>query len=102
MKRGGRLFLTTPNYFGGMGLYRLYRRLRGRDNSEVGQPINLFTTVPRTAYWLLSAGLRIIHIGGSGHYLPFPARPPIRLNALDKVAPLAPFALHSFFLAVKP
>src|SRR5262245_35294962 len=30
LRPGGRLFLTTPNYLGTFGLYRIYLRLRGR------------------------------------------------------------------------
>ncbi len=40
LKPGGRLFLTTPNYLGGMGLYRLYcmlreEPLRKKDNRSI-------------------------------------------------------------------
>src|SRR6516164_633683 len=36
LKPGGKLFLTTPNYLGAIGLYRAYLRLRGRPYSEEG------------------------------------------------------------------
>ena len=48
LRPGGRLFLTTPNYLGSLGLYRAYLRLRGRRFTEVGQPINQLTLLPRT------------------------------------------------------
>lgn len=40
LKPGGRLFLTTPNYFNPFGIYRGYLRLMGRPYQEAGQPIN--------------------------------------------------------------
>ena len=39
LKPGGRLFLTTPNYFSTIGLYRLYCVVRGKTFDECGQPI---------------------------------------------------------------
>src|SRR5262249_27760351 len=57
LKPGGRLFLTTPNYFGPFGLYRAYLRLRRRRFTEVGQPINQLTLLPRTLRWIRRAGL---------------------------------------------
>ena len=101
LKPEGRLFLTTPNYIGLMGLYRAYLYCRGRDYSEVGQPINRLTTFPVTASWLWAAGLRICRLDSSGHYLPFPKRPPIRLPLLDSCHAMIPIGLHSFFLAQK-
>ncbi len=103
LKPGGRLFLTTPNYFGTLGLYRGYLRARGRKFTEVGQPINQFTMIPRTLLWLRSTGFRVRGMDGIGHYVPFPGRPPIRLVALDGARAFTRWlALHSFFLAEKP
>lgn len=36
LKPGGQMLLTTPNYLGPMGLYRIYRRLAGRPFTELG------------------------------------------------------------------
>jgi SAM-dependent methyltransferase len=103
LRPGGRLFLTTPNYIGTMGLYRGYLRLRGRPFSEIGQPINQFTMLPRTIRWMNRAGLAVLATDAIGHYLPFPRRPPIRLTWLDAPRPLMQWlALHSFVLARKP
>ncbi len=103
LKPGGRLFLTTPNYMGPMGLYRGYLRLRGRRFTEVGQPVNKFMLLPVTRMWVAHAGLRIASIDGVGHYLPFPRRPPIAVAALERARPITRwFALHSMIVAVKP
>jgi len=102
LRPGGRLFLTTPNYLGTLGLYRIYLWLSGREFSELGQPINQVTTIPRTLYWLAAAGLRTVRIRCEGQYLPFPRRPPVHLRRLEQFWPLKPLGLHSFFLAEKP
>ena len=80
LKPGGRLFLTVPNYLGPYGLYRAYLRLTGRRYTEVGQPINHFTMLPRTLGWLRAAGLRPAFIDGVGHYVFWPGRPPTRIR----------------------
>ena len=103
LRPGGRLFLTTPNYLGVMGLYRAYLRLRGRPFTEIGQPINQFTMLPRTIRWMNRAGLEVLATDAIGHYLPFPRRPPIHLTWLDEPRFLTHWlALHSFVLARKP
>jgi ubiquinone/menaquinone biosynthesis C-methylase UbiE len=102
LRRGGRLFLTTPNYLGPLGLYRGYLRLRGRRYTEAGQPINQFTILPRTVRWVKQAGLRVTALDATGHYLPFPGRAPIRLETLDRLGPVTRwFALHSLVVAEK-
>src|SRR5262249_25242451 len=80
LKPGGKLFLTTPNYLGAMGLYRIYLRLRGRRFSEEGQPINNFMLLPRTRSMVAAAGLRIRAVDGVGHYLPIKGRPPVEAS----------------------
>jgi hypothetical protein len=62
-----------------MGLYRAYRRLAGHPYTEVGQPINRLTLLPRTVGWVRAAGLRIVAVDAAGHYLPVPGRPPVVL-----------------------
>jgi len=101
LKPGGRLFLTTPNYLGPMGLYRAYLRLRGRRFTEIGQPINQFTFLPRTLSWILRAGLRPEIIRGEGHYLLAPGSEPRRLRWLD-LELLKWLALHALIVARKP
>lgn len=103
LRPGGRLFLTTPNYLGIMGLYRVYLRLVGRRYTEVGQPINRLTTWPRTLRWVSGAGLRVTRIDGIGHYLLRRGHRPIRLAALDRVRSLTRWtALHTLIVAQKP
>jgi ubiquinone/menaquinone biosynthesis C-methylase UbiE len=102
LKRGGRLFLTTPNYLGTMGLYRLYLRLTGRRFTEVGQSINRLTMWPRTVRWLFRAGLRLVVADGVGHYLLRRGRTPVRLTALDRARAITRWvALHTLVVAEK-
>jgi ubiquinone/menaquinone biosynthesis C-methylase UbiE len=100
LRPGGRLFLTTPNYLGPIGAYRGYLRATGRRFTEEGQPINHFLLAPIVRRWVRQAGLRIVSRGSSGHYLPFPGRPPILVA--DHVGWLAPFGLHALTVAEKP
>lgn len=103
LKPGGTLFLTTPNYLGLMGLYRAYRRLSLRPFTEEGQPINNFMTLPRTLGLIASAGLTVRAIDGTGHYLPFPGRPPIEMPKLNNPRRVMRWiALHSLVVAEKP
>lgn len=102
LKPGGRLYLTTPNYLGPMGLYRGYLRLTGRRYTEEGQPINHLVALPRTLAWVRRAGLRVLRIDAVGHYLPFPGRPPIEIPALDRPRWLMRWlGLHSLVVATK-
>jgi ubiquinone/menaquinone biosynthesis C-methylase UbiE len=103
LKRRGRLLLTTPNYLGTMGAYRLYLRLTGRRYTEEGQPINHLTLLPRTRRWVTGAGLRVVRTDGIGHYLPLPGAPPRPLRWPERIPLLAKwFALHSITMAEKP
>ena len=102
LKPGGRLFLTTPNYFGIMGLYRLYFSLRGRTFTEEGQPINNFLLLPLTRHWVRSAGLRITSSTSLGFYLPFPGRPMLNMAFLERLGILRYwFGVHSLIVAEK-
>ncbi len=97
---GGRLFLTTPNYLGPTGAYRIYLRLVGRRYSEDGQPVNRFLVAPLTRRWVRDAGLIVRRTDGQGHYVFWPGRNPIKLSLAPRV--LTPFALHSLVEAQKP
>jgi 2-polyprenyl-3-methyl-5-hydroxy-6-metoxy-1,4-benzoquinol methylase len=100
---GGRLFLTTPNYLGVTGLYSGWMRLTGPRNTEDGQPINNFVMLPRIAWWVRRAGLRLALVTAAWHYLLWPGRIPRRLLTLDRFGWLTRWAgLHSLIVAVKP
>lgn len=102
LKPGGRLFLTTPSYLNLLGAYRAYLWACGRTFTEVGQPINQLTMLPRTLKWVLEAGLRIERVDAFGHYVPFPGRPPIRVRLLDRARPLTRWVgMHSLIVARK-
>lgn len=101
LKPGGRLYLTTPNYLGPMGLYRGYARIKGTPYTEEGQPINRFMLLPQTCAWIRRAGLRIKTVEAVGHYVPWPGRPLRGIPWLDTLRPLRWFALHSLVVAEK-
>jgi 2-polyprenyl-3-methyl-5-hydroxy-6-metoxy-1,4-benzoquinol methylase len=103
LKPGGRLLLTTPNYLGIMGAYRLYCGLRGRVFTEEGQPINNFLLLPTTRAWVSRAGLRVVLAKSVGHYLPFPGRSPLRMPIFDRAGILTRWlGLHSLIIGEKP
>lgn len=82
-RHGGRLIITTPNYFGLLGLYRVYRWLARRPFTEMGQPINNPLTLAWRVRRLRALGCRLDVIDGFGHYLYLPGRVPRRIPALD-------------------
>lgn len=103
LRPGGRLILTTPNYLGVLGLYRLYSRLRGRRFTEEGQPINNFLVLPRTKSWVARAGLRVQTVDATGHYLLLPGRVPLDVPALNQPRKVMRWiAHHSLIVAEKP
>jgi len=102
LRPGGRLLLTTPNYFGPMGLYRAYLRLRGRRFTEENQPINNFLVLPRTRSWVARTGLRMQTVDATGHYLLLPGQAPIEVASLDYPRKIMRwFAHHSLIIAEK-
>jgi ubiquinone/menaquinone biosynthesis C-methylase UbiE len=103
LRPGGKLLVTTPNYLGTTGFYRMYLRMRGRRFTEVGQPINQLTLLPLTRHWVTRVGLQVTAVDAVGHYLPIPGRPPVRLARLDNPRMLMRWlGLHSLVVAVKP
>ena len=103
LKPCGRLYLTTPNYISMIGLYRVYCWVRGKKFDEGGQPICQVTMVPKTRTWVRAAGLRVVETDTRGQYLPFPGRPPIRVNWLEHPHVLMRwFGLHSLVVGEKP
>ena len=103
LRPGGRLILTTPNYFGPFGLYRAYLRLRGRRYTEGDQPICRLTMLPRTLFWMWRAGLRVRAADARGQYLLAPGRVPWEPEGLKRLNWLLwPIGLHSLIVAEKP
>jgi 2-polyprenyl-3-methyl-5-hydroxy-6-metoxy-1,4-benzoquinol methylase len=102
LKCGGTLILTTPNYLGITGLFRLYKRITGNPYTEVGQPINQFVYLPRTARWVRRAGLSISVKTTHGQYIPFPGRDPLRAPCLERLGWISrSTGLHSLIVAHK-
>ena len=101
LKPGGNLYLTCPNYLNLSGLHRLYREWTGRPFTEEGQPINHFLLLPRVRNWVNQVGFTIKHTGGTGHYMPWPGRPPVRQVWVDHLPLARFFALHALIVANK-
>src|SRR5262249_49137394 len=76
-------------------------RLRRRRFTEVGQPINQLTMLPRTLCWIRRAGLIAKEVAGQGHYLLLPGRKPRRIEWLD-LSFLKWFAMHGLVVAQNP
>jgi 2-polyprenyl-3-methyl-5-hydroxy-6-metoxy-1,4-benzoquinol methylase len=103
LRPGGTLLLTTPNYFGIMGIFRGYKRVTGKPYTEVGQPINKLVMLPRTLSWVRNAGLIVKSWETTGQYLPWPGRVPITVPWLNRLGPLvSATGLHSLVVAEKP
>lgn len=99
---GGRLIITTPNYFGGLGMYRVYRLLTRRGYTEVGQPVYVPVTLKDRVRYLKRLGCRVDVVDGCGHYLYFPGRYPMRVPWLDNPrAFMKWFAVHSLTVATR-
>lgn len=104
LRPGGKLLLTTPNYMSISGLHRAWVRLTGRPYTELGQPLNNLTLLPRTLRWVRQAGFTVDRIDGQGHYVPIPRRiqGPYRIPLSDRAEyRLRWFALHSLIVANK-
>ena len=103
---GGLLYLTTPNYFNLMGLYRVYDAMLGRPRrSEESQPFDTLWNFPEVRRLVRQAGWEILRTDGTVHQFPFPGRSPVRVFSLEKNRALrrslSIFALHQFVMARK-
>jgi len=104
-RSGGKLFLTTPNYFNFMGLYEIYARFRhpaGQDD----QPFDRRQWFPQVHKWIRRAGWNVLRTDGTVHQFPFfPGRNPVRWEALEANRAirklLSPFAYTYFVAAAK-
>jgi 2-polyprenyl-3-methyl-5-hydroxy-6-metoxy-1,4-benzoquinol methylase len=101
-KPSGKLVISTPNYFGLLGLYRIYRELTGRGFTEVGQPINHPVRVIDRVRNLKQLKCRVDVVDGCGHYLYIPRTYGIRMTWLDNPRFIMKwFAAHSLTVATK-
>ena len=103
---GGRLFLTTPNYFNFMGLYELYALFRHRHRKD-DQPFDRRQWFPQIRRYIHRSGWAIFHSDGTVHQFPFlPGRNPVSFPSLEANRTirrfLSPFAFHYFVIAQKP
>jgi len=102
---GGRLFLTTPNYFNFMGLYEIYAHFRHPLRKD-DQPFDRRQWFPQVHKWIRRAGWTIHRTDGTVHQFPFfPGRNPIRWEAIEASRAvrklLSPFAYTYFVVASK-
>jgi 2-polyprenyl-3-methyl-5-hydroxy-6-metoxy-1,4-benzoquinol methylase len=102
---GGRLFLTTPNYFNFMGLYEIYAAFRYPQRKD-DQPFDRRQWFPQVHRWIRLAGWKILTTDGTVHQFPlFPGHNPVRWETLEtngKVRKLfSSFAYTYFVLARK-
>ena len=102
---GGKLFLTTPNYFNFMGLYEVYARFRHPSRQD-DQPFDRRQWFPQVHRWLRNAGSSILRTDGTVHQFPFfPGRNPVRWETLEANRVirklLSPFAYTYFIAAAK-
>ena len=102
---GGKLFLTTPNYFNFMGLYEIYARFRhpGRKDEQPFDRRQWFSQIHK---WIRRAGWTILRTDGTVHQFPFiPGRNPLRWHSLESSRTLrkllSPFAYTYFVAAAK-
>jgi ubiquinone/menaquinone biosynthesis C-methylase UbiE len=100
----GLLYLTTPNYFNLMGLYRVYDAMLGRpQRSEESQPFDTVWTFSQVHRLIRQSGWQILQTDGTVHQFPFPGRSPVRIFSLENNRvlrrSLSIFALHQFVMA---
>lgn len=106
VRPGGRLLLTTPNYFNFMGLYEIYAKFRHPDRL-LDQPFDRRQWFPEVLGWLRGAGWKIERTDGTVHQFPFfPGRNPVRWEGLESNRTvrrlLSPFAYTYLVSAKKP
>jgi len=102
---GGKLFLTTPNYFNFTGLYEIYARFRHPARQD-DQPFDRRQWFPQVHKWIRQAGWTILRTDGTVHQFPFlPGRNPVRWEALESRRAvrklLSPIAYTYFVAAAK-
>jgi ubiquinone/menaquinone biosynthesis C-methylase UbiE len=100
-KRGGRLIVTTPNYFSPVGLYRLGKWITRGGFSEDGQPINNVLFTFQRVWWLRRLGCRIEAVDGDIYLLPLPGGRTLDLRWLRRLPGGVRLAQHGCTVAVR-
>jgi ubiquinone/menaquinone biosynthesis C-methylase UbiE len=106
-RRGGSLYLTTPNYANAMGLYYLYARGRRQKATPGGdQPFDRVFLFPQIRKMVRRAGWQIVRHDGTVHQFPiWPGHNPLAVSALESNRTirrlLSAAAQHYFLMARK-
>ena len=100
-RRGGRLIVTNPNYVDFIGLYRLAKRIFGRQFSEAGQPINKWTTLLGSVWHLNRLGCRIDIVDGTHFVLPIPFWRSLDISWIDHPHVVAKWIAHHGLVAAR-
>jgi SAM-dependent methyltransferase len=104
LRPGGRLVLTTNNYFGLIGLWRAAMTVAGFRFTEFGQPINQPLMFFPSARLLRGLGCTVDLVDGSGHYLRVPRYQMgyLKLGFLERPHALTKwFGTHRLVVATK-
>lgn len=98
LKKGGRLYLTCPNYFNLVGLWCLYRKAIGNPYTEGGQPYVRYLLLPHLFKWFKQAGFQVEFFNTGGIVLPVP---PFRFYKESNPWIFKYWGLHAFFILRK-
>ena len=104
LRPGGKLVLTTNNYFGLIGIWRALMTIAGFRFTEMGQPINQPLMFFPSARLLRGLGCEVDEIDGAGHYLRVPKYQMgyLRLNFLERPHGITKwFGTHRLVVATK-
>jgi ubiquinone/menaquinone biosynthesis C-methylase UbiE len=104
-RRGGLLYLTTPNYVNATGLYYLYARGRKQKATPGGdQPFDRVFLFPQIRRMVRRAGWNIVRTDGTVHQFPvWRGHNPVAVPGMEASRTvrriLSPLALHYFVMA---
>jgi SAM-dependent methyltransferase len=98
LKKGGRLYLTCPNYFNLVGLWCIYRKMIGNPYTEGGQPYVRYLLLPQLFRWFKQVGFEVEYFNTGGIVLPVP---PFRFYKEKNPAIFKYLGLHAFFILKK-
>jgi ubiquinone/menaquinone biosynthesis C-methylase UbiE len=101
---GAKVIITTSNYLGLIGLWRLAMKLTGFHYTEMGQPINQPLMLFPRAKLMREFGCDVDVVDGCGHYLRVPRYQLgyLRLNFLERPHSMTKyFGTHRLVVATK-